>query len=67
MGQLEEGLVQALVAQNPREIGAQGVRTAVASLRGEPFEAQITTPLTVVTQDNLDDPAVRDTLYLGEC
>ncbi|MGH2528770.1 MAG: ABC transporter substrate-binding protein [Actinomycetota bacterium] len=67
VAQLEEGLVQALVAQNPREIGAQGVRTAVASLRGEDFEAQITTPLTVVTQDNLDDPAVRDTLYLGEC
>jgi ribose transport system substrate-binding protein len=67
VGQLEEGLVQALVAQNPREIGFQGVQTAVASLRGEDFEEQITTPLTVVTQDNLDDPAVRDTLYLGEC
>lgn len=65
--QLEEGLVQALVAQNPREIGFQGVQTAVASLRGEDFEEQITTPLTVVTQDNLDDPEVQDTLYLGEC
>jgi ribose transport system substrate-binding protein len=67
VAQLEEGLVQALVAQNPREIGFQGVQTAVASLRGEPFEEQITTPLTVVTQDNLDDPEVQDTLYLGEC
>jgi ribose transport system substrate-binding protein len=67
VAQLEEGLVQALVAQNPREIGVQGVETAVASLRGEDFEAQITTPLTAVTQDNLDDPEVRDTLYLGEC
>jgi ribose transport system substrate-binding protein len=65
--QLEEGLVQALVAQNPREIGAQGVQTAVAALRGENYEEQITTPLTVVTQDNLDDPEVQDTLYLGEC
>src|SRR5919106_1401461 len=65
--QLEEGLVQALVAQNPREIGFQGVQTAVASLRGEDFEEQITTPLTVVTQDNVDDPEVQDTLYLGEC
>jgi ribose transport system substrate-binding protein len=67
VAQLEEGLVQALVAQNPREIGFQGVETAVASLRGEDFETQITTPLTAVTQDNLDDPEVRDTLYLGEC
>jgi ribose transport system substrate-binding protein len=65
--QLEEGLVQALVAQNPREIGFQGVQTAVAALRGEEYEEQITTPLTVVTPDNLDDPEVQDTLYLGEC
>jgi ribose transport system substrate-binding protein len=67
VAQLEEGLVQALVAQNPREIGSLGVETAVASLRGESFEEEITTPLTVVTQDNLEDPEVRDTLYLGEC
>jgi ribose transport system substrate-binding protein len=67
VAQLEEGLVQALVAQNPREIGFQGVQTAVAALRGEDYEEQITTPLTVVTQDNLEDPEVRDTLYLGEC
>jgi ribose transport system substrate-binding protein len=65
--QLEEGLVQALVAQNPREIGFQGVQTAVAALRGEEYEEEITTPLTVVTQDTLDDPEVQDTLYLGEC
>jgi ribose transport system substrate-binding protein len=65
--QLEEGLVQALVAQNPREIGFQGVQTAVAALRGEEHEDEITTPLTVVTQDNLEDPEVQDTLYLGEC
>jgi ribose transport system substrate-binding protein len=67
VSQLEEGLVQALVAQNPREIGRLGVETAVASLQGESFEEEITTPLTVVTQDNLEDPEVRDTLYLGEC
>jgi ribose transport system substrate-binding protein len=65
--QLEEGLVQALVAQNPREIGFQGVQTAVAALRDEPYEEEITTPLTVVTQDNLEDPEVQDTLYLGGC
>jgi ribose transport system substrate-binding protein len=65
--QLEEGLVQSLVAQNPREIGFQGVQTAVAALQGEEYEEEITTPLTVVTQDNLNDPEVQDTLYLGEC
>jgi ribose transport system substrate-binding protein len=67
VAQLEEGLVQALVAQNPREIGRLGVETAVASLRGEDFEEMISTPLTVVTQDNLQDQEVQDTLYVGEC
>ncbi|MGH2702240.1 MAG: ABC transporter substrate-binding protein [Actinomycetota bacterium] len=67
VSQLEEGLVQALVAQNPREIGRQGVEAAVNSLRDEDFEEQITTPLTVVTKDNMEDPEVRETLYLDEC
>ncbi|MGH2654059.1 MAG: ABC transporter substrate-binding protein [Actinomycetota bacterium] len=67
VAQVQEGLVQSLVAQNPREIGRQGVEQAVAALRGEDVEAQISTPLTVVTEDNLEDPEVQDTLYVGEC
>ena len=67
VSQLEEGLVQALVAQNPREIGRLGVETAVASLRGESFEAQVSTSLTVATPENLDDPEVQAALYVGEC
>lgn len=65
--QVSEGLVQALVAQNPREIGRQGVEQAVRALRGESVEAQISTPLTVVTEDNLQEPEVQDTLYVGGC
>jgi ribose transport system substrate-binding protein len=65
--QLEEGLVQALVAQNPREIGKLGVETAVASLRGEDFEAQISTSLTVATPENLEDPETQGALYAGQC
>jgi ribose transport system substrate-binding protein len=65
--QLKEGLVQALVAQNPREIGRQGVEQAVAALRGDQVEEEITTPLTVATKDNLDDPEVKSALYVGQC
>lgn len=65
--QVREGLVQALVAQNPREIGRQGVEQAVRALRGEPVEAQISTPLTVVTEENLQDEEVQNTLYVGSC
>jgi ribose transport system substrate-binding protein len=65
--QLKEGLVQALVAQNPREIGRRGVEEAVAALRGEEVEEQITTPLTVATKDSLDQPEVKSALYVGQC
>jgi ribose transport system substrate-binding protein len=65
--QLKEGLVQALVAQNPREIGRQGVEQAVAALEGETVEEEITTPLTVATKDNLTEPEVESALYVGQC
>jgi ribose transport system substrate-binding protein len=65
--QLKEGLVQALVAQNPREIGQQGVEQAVAALEGETVEEEITTPLTVATKDNLTEPEVESALYVGQC
>ena len=54
--QLEENLVQALVAQKPYDIGFQGVEQAVASLNDDEVEPEIKTDLVTVTQDNLDDP-----------
>jgi ribose transport system substrate-binding protein len=65
--QLEEGLVQALVAQNPREIGKLGVEQAVASLKGEEVEADIATGLVTVTKDNLGDPEIEKALYTDQC
>jgi ribose transport system substrate-binding protein len=65
--QLKEGLVQALVAQNPREIGKLGVEQAVASLMGEDVEADIATGLETITQDNLDDPEIQKVLYTDKC
>jgi ribose transport system substrate-binding protein len=65
--QLNEGLVQALVAQNPRAIGRQGVEQAVAALRGDEVKEEITTPLTVATKNNLDKPKVESALYVGKC
>src|SRR5690606_8412930 len=48
---LARGDLQALVAQNPDRMGYLGVKTAVAALRGEPFETVIDTGCQLVTKD----------------
>jgi ribose transport system substrate-binding protein len=67
VAQLEEGLVQALIAQDPADIGRQGIEQAVAALNGEEVEEEITTGFTTVTQDNIDDPEVAEALYVPDC
>jgi ribose transport system substrate-binding protein len=65
--QLRAGVVQALIAQLPGDIGAQGVEQAVASVRGESVTAEIPTDATIVTADNVDDPEVQAVLYVASC
>ncbi len=62
---LEAGTVQALVAQQPAEIGRQGLEQVVASLNGEEPEAEIQTEFTIITQENLADS--QDALYRSDC
>lgn len=64
--QLREGVVQALVAQEPDSIGRQGVEQAVAALNGEPTTAEIQTGFTVITQDNLDGEG-GEAVYRSSC
>jgi ribose transport system substrate-binding protein len=62
---LEDGLLQALVAQKPADIGAEGVRQAVAALTGEPTKKTIGTGSVILTKDNLDQN--RDAIYKSSC
>jgi ribose transport system substrate-binding protein len=62
---LEEGLIQALVAQKPADIGAQGVQQAVAALKGEPTKPQIATGSVILTKDNLAEN--QDAIYKSSC
>jgi ribose transport system substrate-binding protein len=62
---LKEGLLQALVAQKPADIGAQGVQQAVAALKGEPTKPKIGTGSTILTKDNLADNP--DAVYKSSC
>jgi len=64
---LKDGTVQALIAQQPLEIGADGVRQALAALDGRPVQKEIQTRMISVTKDNLNDPAVSKYLYRRTC
>ena len=65
--QLEEGLVQALIAQKPADIGRQGVEQAVNALEGKPVKEEITTGYVTVEKDQLEDPEVQAALYKPSC
>ncbi len=62
---LEAGTVQALVAQQPAEIGRQGLEQVVAALNGEDVEAEIQTGFTIITADNLAES--QDAVYRSDC
>lgn len=51
--QLEEGTVQALIAQQPAQIGADGLDQLVAAIRGESVTKEIETDSKILTADNL--------------
>jgi ribose transport system substrate-binding protein len=62
---LEDGLVQALIAQKPAEIGSQGVEQAYNALEGKPTTKEIGTDFDVITKDNLSEK--QDVLYKPSC
>ncbi|MDQ3429852.1 MAG: substrate-binding domain-containing protein [Actinomycetota bacterium] len=59
---VEEGVVSALVAQNPFRMGYDGTNAAVDAIRSDAQLEDIDTGSTLVTQDNLDDPEVKAVL-----
>ncbi|MFI6533734.1 ABC transporter substrate-binding protein [Nonomuraea sp. NPDC050547] len=65
--QLRDGVVQALIAQLPGEIGAKGVEQAFAAVKGQQVTAAIPTDATIVTRENVDTPDVRRVLYKAGC
>lgn len=56
---LKEGLVQALVVQNPFRMGHDGVKAVIDHIEGRPVEKRIDTGVIVVTAENLDDPEIQ--------
>ena len=60
---LQNGLVQALIVQNPFAMGFQGVEAAIEAIEGREVPSRIDTGVTVVTMENFNDPAVQELLF----
>ena len=59
---VEDGVVTALVAQNPFRMGYDGVNLAIQDIRGSGQLEDIDTGATLVTQENLEDPEIQSIL-----
>ena len=59
---MKDGQIDALVVQNPMNMGYLGVKTMVQKLRGEPVEKRIDTGATLVTKQNMTEPQVAELL-----
>jgi ribose transport system substrate-binding protein len=64
---LQNGVSQALIAQEPDVIGAEGVKQAIAALDGKSVQKEIKTELIAVTKENMTDPSVSAHLYKASC
>jgi ribose transport system substrate-binding protein len=62
---LKDGVVQALIAQQPAKIGADGVDQAYAALTGKSTTAKIPTGTTTITKANLAQE--QSSLYKAHC
>ena len=49
-----------VAVQNPMKMGYLGVKTMVAHLRNQPVEKRIDTGVTLVTPENMDEPAMQE-------
>ncbi len=55
---LNDGVISALVVQDPYRMGYDGIKTALAASKGEKVEANVDTGANLVTKDNMADPKI---------
>jgi ribose transport system substrate-binding protein len=64
---LQQGTVQALIAQSPYTIGTDAVDQAVAALTGKATTPKIGTKFTIITTANLSSAASQAAIYKTSC
>ncbi len=62
---IEQGGVEALIVQNPYEIGYQGVKAAVAAINGEEVPKRMPISSMIVNKDNLEEMKQKFPAALG--
>ncbi len=60
---LGSGQIDALVVQDPINMGYLGLKTLVAHIKGQPVEKRIDTGVRVATKENMDTPELKDVLH----
>lgn len=60
---LQQGQIQALIVQNPYQIGYQGVADMVKMIHHQSVPQSTDTGATVVTRQNMNDPKIHSILY----
>jgi ribose transport system substrate-binding protein len=64
---LQQGTVQALIAQSPYTIGTDAVDQAIDALTGKPTTPKIGTKFTIITTANLNSAASQAAIYKTSC
>jgi ribose transport system substrate-binding protein len=60
---IEEGVIDSLVVQNPFAMGFEGVKTICEKLDGKTPPRRLDTGVTLVTKENLSDPKIQQLLH----
>jgi ribose transport system substrate-binding protein len=60
---LADGRIDALVLQDPVNMGYLGVKTMIAHLRGQPVEKRVDTGVRLIPRDRMNEPEVRELLH----
>lgn len=63
IGYLEDGVIDALIVQQPYEMGRLAVEYINKTIAGEEVPKETATDVVVVTKDNMEDPDVQKVLY----
>jgi ribose transport system substrate-binding protein len=60
---LADGRIDALVLQDPVNMGYLGVKTMIAHLRGQPVDKRVDTGVRLIPRDRMNEPEVKDLLH----
>ncbi len=62
VGLLKQGVIYALVVQDPYRMGYDGIKTALAASKGESVPAMVDTGVTAITKANMNTPRAQELL-----